>query len=416
MKSFVKGADHSFFPLQNLPYGVFRREDEKAPRIGVAIGDHVLDLAHLEAAGLLPIEKNKTLFAKEFLNDFAAEGEKVWKKVRERLQALLGIDNTELQNNEKLLSKALLPQNKVTMQMPFSIGGFSDFYASEQHATNVGKLFRPNDNPLLPNWKYLPVAYNGRASTVFLSGTHIPRPMGQIKLPNQESPLFSACRKLDFELEMGIFVGVGNPQGERISIDQARSHIFGLTLLNDWSARDIQAFEYQPLGPFLSKSFATSISPWVVTLDALKAFMQPLPKQIPETVDYLKQAQPELPNVKLQIEIKPRGASQSTMISETAYPEIYWSMEQMLAHHTVNHCILKPGDLLGTGTISGKNRENVGCLLEMTLNGKEPIKLVNGEERTFLEDGDTVIFTGYCEAKDYKIGFGALEGTVSGVK
>lgn len=410
LTSFVEGADASPFPIYNLPYGVFTRKNEIDTRIGTAIGSFVLDLTLLEREGLLPT--SGSLFNHETLNPFAAAGHQTWQTIRKRIQSLLSSDNLELQANESLRAKALIPQKDIRMLMPFKVEGFSDFYTSEQHATNVGKLFRGNENPLLPNWKFLPVGYNGRASTVFLSGKEIPRPKGQIKLPNQDAPIYAPSKKLDFELEMGIFIGAGNPDGKRINIKEASSHIFGLVLLNDWSARDIQSFEYQPLGPFLSKSFATSISPWVVPLEALQEVMVPLPKQMPACVEYLQETAPKLPQIKLKVEIQPKGTTTRTTICETNYTELYWSMEQILAHHTVNHCIMKPGDLLGSGTISGKTRDSWGSLLEITFNGSQPIKLQDGNERAFLEDGDTVIMTGYCETPHYKIGFGSLEGTV----
>lgn len=412
LESFVEGASESPFPIYNLPYGIFQRKNEDNARVGTAIGNYVLDLALLEKEGLLNVNVQSSLFNHDCLNIFASKGEGVWSSVRKRLQSLLSVDNKELQNNTVLLSKSLIPQNEIEMLLPFKIEGFSDFYAAEHHATNVGKLFRGNENALLPNWKFLPVGYNGRASTVFLSGKKIHRPKGQIKIPSQENPIYAESKKIDFELEIGIFIGVGNPEGQRIAVDKATSHIFGLVLLNDWSARDIQAFEYQPLGPFLSKSFATSISPWVVPLEALQEFMKPLPKQIPETVNYLNQTTPQLPDIKLKVEVQPKGSNIKTLICETTPTELYWSMEQILAHHTVNHCIMKPGDLLGSGTISGSNRENWGSLLEITFNGTKPIELQDGQKRTFLEDGDSVIITGYCQAEHYMIGFGSLEGTI----
>lgn len=415
LKSFVKNASESMFPINNLPYGVFHRKNDTAPHIGTAIGDYVLDLTLLEKEGLIKTNAKQSLFNHDSLNFFASQGKEIWSLVRSRIQSLLSEDNRELQDNAQLLSKVLIPKDEAVMLLPFKIEGFSDFYASEHHATNVGKLFRGKENALLPNWKFLPVGYNGRASTVFLSGKKITRPKGQIKTPDKENPIFSPCKKLDFELEIGMFIGAGNPDGHRINVESANAHIFGLVLLNDWSARDIQSFEYQPLGPFLSKSFATSISSWVVPLEALESFMTPLPKQVPETVEYLKQKLPQLPSIKLKVEIQPKGSKTKTVICETNYTELYWSMEQILAHHTVNHCIMKPGDLLGSGTISGPKRENWGSLLEITLNGAEPIKLNDGSERTFLEDGDSVIMTGYCEKENYKIGFGSLEGTISSV-
>lgn len=413
LESFVEGAGDSPFPIQNLPYGVFHPKNDTAPRIGVAIGHFVLDLALLEKEGLIKTDQHQSLFNHHSLNVFAAKGHTVWSTIRARIQSLLSVENTELQGNPDLLAKALIPQSEVVMMLPFKVEGFSDFYASEHHATNVGKLFRGNENALLPNWKFLPVGYNGRASTVFLSGKEITRPMGQVKLPDMEKPKFIPTKKLDFELELGIFIGVGNPDGQRIKVDDAASHIFGLVLLNDWSARDIQSFEYQPLGPFLSKSFATSISSWVVPLEALQDSMQPLREQVPESVEYLKQSSPKLPNIKLKVELQPKNSKVRTTICETSATELYWSMEQILAHHTVNNCIMKPGDLLGSGTISGPGRESWGSLLEISFNGAKPIALSEGLERTFLEDGDTVIMTGYCESGPYKIGFGSLEGTIS---
>ena len=413
LESFVEYGADSPFPIHNLPYGVFCHEQPNYPRIGTAIGSYVLDLTLLEEHGLLTKEPHRYCFNRDSLNTFASLGPEIWSSMRRRIQSLLSKDNDELQNNLFLLKMALIPQNKVKMLSPFKIGGFSDFYASENHATNVGRLFRPNDKPLLPNWKYLPVGYNGRPSTVFPSGTKIKRPSGLIKLPHEDTPLFSPTRKLDFELEMGVFVGVGNPEGHRISIDKARAHLFGLVLLNDWSARDIQAFEYQPLGPFLSKSFATSISPWVVTMEALQPFFVPIAKQIPEPVGYLQQAHPKQLDIHLSVEIQAKGSSERKTICTTNCKELYWSMEQMLAHHTVNNCIMHPGDLLGTGTISGPTPESWGSLLELSANGTQPIKLTRNCERTFLEDGDSVIFTGYCQAEGHRIGFGSLEGTIS---
>lgn len=413
LESFVEGSQESLFSIYNLPYGVFSRNGVDTPCIGCAIGDYVLDLSLLESNHLLKNSLNTRLFNTGSLNEFASKGKQIWSEIRARIQQLLDIANNELQGQPALLEEALLPYHALRMLSPFKIGGFSDFYASEQHATNVGKLFRGNENALLPNWKYLPVGYNGRASTVFASGTPIKRPKGQIKFPDKEAPLFNPTNKLDFELELGIFIGKGNPDGHPIAVQNARSHIFGLVLLNDWSARDIQAFEYQPLGPFLSKSFATSISPWVVPLQAIEEAMTPLATQIPRPVDYLYEECPKQPDIKLSVAIKPRGSNTKTIVCETSSKTLYWSMEQMLAHHTVNHCIMSPGDLLGTGTISGPEKSNWGSLLELTLNGKEPIQLDDGSERRFLEDGDTVIFTGYCETSKGKIGFGSLEGVIT---
>lgn len=409
--SFIEGADESFFPLENLPFGIFKPNKDTTPRAGTAIGDYVLDLSELERAGLFELNIDHTVFDKESLNDFASLGQLSWDAVRHRLQALLAKDSKEL-DKQNIVKQALIKQNDVMMLLPFKTEAFSDFYASEHHASNVGKLFRSKENPLLPNWKYLPVGYHGRASTIFASGTPIRRPKGQIKPPNEDHPRFGPSQKLDFELELGAFVGVGNPCGTPISLREANTHIFGLTLLNDWSARDIQAFEYQPLGPFLAKSFATSISPWVVTNSALSDFRKPCPPQIPKVADYLYDETLRQPSIKLKVELQPRGTKQRTVICETNSSELYWTLEQMLAHHTVNNCIMKTGDLIGSGTISGEDKQSWGSLLELTLNGAQPIQLAEGVERQFLEDGDTVIFTGYCEGDGYKIGFGELKGTI----
>ncbi|WP_207385451.1 fumarylacetoacetase [Legionella erythra] len=409
--SFVEGSDDSLFSIYNLPYGVFYTADS-SPRVGTAIGDYVLDLALLEKEKLINIDSEQPIFSQSSLNYFASLGAKHWSSVRQRIQTLLSVDNYELQDNQSLLQRALIPLREIQMTLPFKIEGFTDFYAAEHHATNVGKLFRSNENALLPNWKYLPVAYNGRASTVFPSGTDVIRPRGQIKLSSDEPPVYEPCRKLDFELELGLFIGQGNPDRKPITIDEARSHLFGCVLLNDWSARDIQAFEYQPLGPFLAKSFATSISTWVIPMEALIPAMKNCLEQDPRPVEYLYSNTRQLPDIKLLVEIQPAGSKIRTKICETNSTELYWSMEQMIAHHTVNNCILKTGDLLGTGTISGTVRESWGSLLEITFNGKQPIKLDDGSERAFLLDGDTVIITGYCEIGSHKIGFGSLEGTV----
>lgn len=409
-RTFIDGADDSFFPLENLPMGIFSHND--TARICTRVGNQVLDLAALEKANLLKIEGQQAVFSKSSLNDFASFGARQWKKVRETLQHLLSIDNQDARSRDTI-DKALYPYESVKMQLPFKTESFSDFYASEHHASNVGKLFRNKENPLLPNWKYLPVGYHGRASTIFLSGNPIRRPKGQIKKPDEAQPRFLPSQKLDFELELGAFVGVGNPCGTPIALKDARSHLFGVTLLNDWSARDIQAFEYQPLGPFLAKSFATSIAPWVITTDALKPFMHPQEKQMPEVAPYLQDPSSMHLDIHLRVELLPKGSNERTLITSTNSKELYWTLEQMLAHHTVNNCIMLTGDLLGSGTISGKDRSSWGSLLELTFNGTDPIELKNGEKRKFLEDGDTVIFSGYCHNNGYKIGFGELIGTIA---
>lgn len=410
LTSFVEGSDGSSFSIYNLPYGVFSYQNS-TPRIGVGIGESVLDLTLLENEGLLKVNENQRYFDQKTLNVFAESGPAVWAMVRKRVQTLLSADNQELQGQYALLQRALIQRREVTMHLPFKIEAFTDFYASEQHATNVGRLFRGHANALLPNWKHLPVGYHGRASTVFVSGTPIKRPMGLRLLLNQEAPVFSPTQKLDFELEMGVFVGVGNPDGHPISVHEASHHLFGMVLLNDWSARDIQAFEYQPLGPFLSKSFATSISPWVVPMQAIREAFSPRPPQDPRPADYLYHPVSQ-PNIDLRVELIPAGSSSRTLLCETNAKELYWSVDQMLAHHTVNHCIMKTGDLLGTGTISGPERANWGSLLEIAFNGTEPVELTNGETRSFLHDGDTVMMSGVCQIGSHRIGFGDLVGVI----
>lgn len=410
--SFVDKSQDSLFSIYNLPYGVFYTQSNPTPRIGTAIGEYVLDLALLEKEGLITSNSDQPLFNQSSLNYFASLGMSVWSPVRKRIQTLLSAASHELQDNQRLLERALLPMHSVKMLLPFTISGFTDFYAAEHHATNVGKLFRANENALLPNWKYLPVAYNGRASTVFPSGTAIMRPKGQIKLTPEDPPIYDASRKLDFELELGFFIGQGNADRKPIPLAAARSHIFGCVLLNDWSARDIQAFEYQPLGPFLSKSFATSISTWVVPMEALEPAMVAMPEQNPQPVEYLYQPKRQQVDIKLRVEIQAAGSKIRSKICETTSKELYWSLEQMVAHHTVNNCVLKTGDLFGTGTISGSERENWGSLLEISYNGKQSIKLDDGSERAFLLNGDSIIISGYSEVGSHKIGFGTLEGTI----
>ncbi len=410
LTSFVEGSGESLFSIYNLPYGVFSYQNS-TPRIGVAIGESVLDLTLLENEGLLKVNENQRYFDQKTLNIFAENGPALWAMVRKRIQTLLSAENQELQGQYALLQRALIQRRDITMHLPFKIEAFTDFYASEQHATNVGRLFRGNANALLPNWKHLPVGYNGRASTVFVSGTSVRRPMGLRQVSNQDNPVFSFTEKLDFELEMGIFVGVGNPDGHSISVHEAPHHLFGMVLLNDWSARDIQAFEYQPLGPFLSKSFATSISPWVVPMQAIREAFSPREAQVPRPADYLYHEVLQ-PDIQLRVELIPEGSSSRTLLCETNAKELYWSMDQMLAHHTVNHCIMKTGDLLGTGTISGPSRHNWGSLLEIAFNGTNPIELANGETRSFLRDGDTVIMSGLCQVGSHRVGFGELVGVV----
>ena len=407
-QSFIAVAENSDFPLQNLPYGVFQPQGEHA-RVGVAIGTEVLDLAALEAAGLLPTGA-QNVFGQTSLNAFIALGRPVWQQVRARLQQLLSADCAELRDNAALRAKAFYPQASVSMLLPIEVPGYTDFYSSKEHAYNVGCMFRDPKNALMQNWSELPVGYNGRASSVVVSGTDLVRPSGQIKLPNEERPVFSACRKLDFELETGFIVGKATALGEPIAIEEAENHIFGMVLLNDWSARDIQQWEYVPLGPFNSKTFGTSISPWVVTLEALEPFRCASPVQEPHPLPYLRENTANNYDINLQVAIAADGSE--TVISNTNFKYMYWSMMQQLTHHTIAGCNVRVGDLMGSGTISGPEKDSRGSLLELTWNTTEPLTLVNGEQRGFLEDGDTLIMRGHCQKDGLRIGFGEVRGTV----
>ena len=407
-QSFIVVAENSDFPLQNLPYGVFQPQGEHA-RVGVAIGTEVLDLAALEAVGLLPTGA-QNVFGQTSLNAFIALGRPVWQQVRARLQQLLSADCAELRDNAALRAKAFYPQASVAMLLPMEVPGYTDFYSSKEHAYNVGCMFRDPKNALMQNWSELPVGYNGRASSVVVSGTDLVRPSGQIKLPNEERPVFSACRKLDFELETGFIVGKATALGEPIAIEEAENHIFGMVLLNDWSARDIQQWEYVPLGPFNSKTFGTSISPWVVTLEALEPFRCASPVQEPQPLPYLRENTANNYDIHLQVAIAADGSE--TVISNTNFKYMYWSMMQQLTHHTIAGCNVRVGDLMGSGTISGPEKDSRGSLLELTWNTTEPLTLVNGEQRGFLEDGDTLIMRGHCQKDGLRIGFGEVRGTV----
>ena len=407
-QSFIVVAENSDFPLQNLPYGVFQPQGEHA-RVGVAIGTEVLDLAALEAAGLLPTGA-QNVFGQTSLNAFIALGRPVWQQVRARLQQLLSADCAELRDNAALRAQAFYPQASVSMLLPIEVPGYTDFYSSKEHAYNVGCMFRDPKNALMQNWSELPVGYNGRASSVVVSGTDLVRPSGQIKLPNEERPVFSACRKLDFELETGFIVGKATALGEPIAIEEAENHIFGMVLLNDWSARDIQQWEYVPLGPFNAKTFGTSISPWVVTLEALEPFRCASPMQEPQPLPYLRENTANNYDINLQVAIAANGSE--TVISNTNFKHMYWSMMQQLTHHSITGCNMRVGDLMGSGTISGPEKDSRGSLLELTWNTTEPLTLVNGEQRGFLEDGDTVIMRGHCQKDGLRIGFGEVRGAV----
>jgi fumarylacetoacetase len=412
LRSFVAVDPASDFPIQNLPYGVFSTAANPTRRIGVAIGDQVLDLAALEAAGVLAANDIERVFAQPSINAFMALGPTIWTKIRARISTLLRHDNPELRDNAELRQRALLPRSDVQLHLPLAVVGYTDFYSSKEHATNVGVMFRGKDNALQPNWLYMPIGYNGRASTVVVSGTKVKRPRGQLKPPTAEVPSFEPCRRLDFELEMGAVVGQSSPMGGMLTEQQAEEMIFGFVLLNDWSARDIQQWEYVPLGPFLAKAFATSIGPWVVTREALEPFRMQGPEQSPAPLSYLRQSKPQNYNLELDVSLRTTGMNKPASISHTNFKYMYWSAVQQLMHHASSGCAMSVGDLLGSGTISGPEKNQRGSLLEISWNGTEPVELPGGAKRSFLEDGDSLIMRGWCQGDGYRVGFGEVEGTI----
>ncbi|GAA0164570.1 hypothetical protein LIER_39819 [Lithospermum erythrorhizon] len=400
LKSFIEVEAKSHFPIQNLPFGVFKPEPSSEARPGVAIGDFVLDLLVVSKAGLFdgPILGNSDCFFQPNLNKFLELGRPAWKEARSSLQNLLSATEPKLRDNVNLRDKALVPMCKVQMALPVAIGDYTDFFCSMHHAKNCGLIFRGPATPINPNWFSLPIAYHGRASSIVVSGTDITRPKGQCHPTENSLPYFGPSRKLDFELEMAAVVGPGNELGKPISVDKAADHIFGLILMNDWSARDIQAWEYVPLGPFLGKSFGTTISPWIVTLDALEPFTCGAPMQDPPPLPYLAENEPKNYDISLEVLVKPSGEEESHTVTRSNFKHLYWTITQQLSHHTINGCNLRPGDILGTGTISGPEPDSLGCLLELTWNGTKSLCL-GGATRKFLEDGDEVTLTGYCKVR-----------------
>jgi fumarylacetoacetase len=372
----------------------------------------VLDLAALEQAGLLAVAPaGQRVFDRPSLNAFIALGRPAWTKARARIGELLRNDCPDLRDDAALRARALVPQAEARLQLPVEVSGYTDFYSSKEHATNVGSMFRDPKNALLPNWVHLPIAYNGRASSVVVSGTAVHRPQGQLKPPDAERPVFGPSRKLDFELETAFVVGEGNALADPIPVGEAERHIFGMVLLNDWSARDIQQWEYVPLGPFNSKTFSTSISPWIVTMDALEPFRVAGPLQDPEPLPYLRQSGPHAFDIRLEVALTPAGGA-ATTLTRTNFRYLYWSMAQQLAQHTVSGCNARVGDLMASGTISGSTPDSLGSLLELAWNGTRPIEVAAGARRSFLEDGDEVIMTGWCQGDGYRVGFGEVRGTI----
>ncbi|XP_069898853.1 fumarylacetoacetase [Dipodomys merriami] len=411
--SFVPVPADSDFPIQNLPYGVFSTAGRPKPRIGVAIGEQILDLsaiAHLFTGPALC--QHQHVFQESTLNSFMGLGQAAWKEARAYLQDLLSASQARLRDDTELRKRAFVSQTSATMHLPATIGDYTDFYSFRQHATNIGIIFRGKDNALMPNWLHLPVGYHGRASSVVVSGTPIRRPTGQMRPDNSKPPVYGASKLLDIELEMAFFVGPGNRFGEPIPISRAHEHIFGMVLMNDWSARDIQQWEYVPLGPFLGKSFGTTISPWVVPMEALMPFVLPNPEQVPQPLPYLCHDRPYSFDIRLSVALKGEGMQQAATICTSNFKYMYWTMLQQLTHHSVNGCNLRPGDLLASGTVSGPDPESFGSMMELSWRGAKPIPLGAGQSRTFLLDGDEVIITGHCQGDGYRVGFGQCSGKV----
>ena len=416
LTSFIDIAADSDFSIHNLPYGIFSDAKDVTGnnnrRAGVAIGEHVLDLSILEAEGLLSLAGGP-YFDQPTLNAFIDSGRGNWTKARSTIQTLLSADIDTLRDNKDLQAKALFKQADVTMHLPVHVPGFTDFYSSKEHATNVGTMFRDPKNALLANWTEMPVGYNGRASTVIVSGTDVIRPSGQLKPNADERPIFSPCKRLDFELETAFVVGRGNDIGQPIAVDAAADHIFGMVLLNDWSARDIQKWEYVPLGPFNAKTFASEVSPWIVTMDALAPFKTACPTQEPKPLAYLNEKDSNNSfDINLSVELLPENSDEATVVCETNFKYMYWSMAQQLTHHTITGCKVEVGDMMGSGTISGPTPDSYGSMLEIAWNATKPVTLKGGETRSFIEDGDTVIMKGYSEKDGIRVGFGEVRGKV----
>jgi fumarylacetoacetase len=412
LRSFIPVDPASDFPIQNLPYGVFSAKDGLAPRVGVAIGDYVLDLWQLVQDCRIDVVE-PGVFAAPQLNPFMALGPAAWSQTRARISELLRHDHPELRDNPKLRQRALVPMADVRLHMPIAVSGYTDFYSSKEHASNVGTMFRDKNNPLLPNWLHIPIGYNGRSSTVVVSGTKVRRPRGQLKPANAELPSFGPCKRLDFELEIGVVIGQPSKMGEMLSEKQAEEMIFGFVILNDWSARDIQQWEYVPLGPFQAKAFATSISPWIVTREALEPFRMHGPEQNPVPLPYLRQVLPNNYNMDLDVALRVAPMNAAQNICRTNFKYMYWSSVQQLVHHASSGCAMNVGDLLGSGTISGPEKSQRGSLLEISWNGTEPIELAAGVKRAFLEDGDSLVMRGWCQGDGYRVGFGEVEGTIT---
>ncbi len=406
-KSWLDVPQNSDFPIQNIPFGVFLTKDDVIT-IGTRIGDYAIDLGALQQLNYFEgIELTDDMFMQDTLNDFISDGKKTWRLVRNRIAEIFDAENPKLRDNAKQRDIIIFTMDEIEMQLPVLIGDYTDFYSSKEHATNVGTMFRDPDNALLPNWLHIPVGYHGRSSTIIPSGIPVHRPMGQT-LPNGESsPVFGPSRLVDFELETAFITTDANIMGENIPVHEAEDYIFGMVLLNDWSARDIQKWEYVPLGPFLAKSFASSISPWIVTMEALEPFRTKGPVQSPTPLPYLQQKGKNSFDIHLEAYITPENG-ETNLVSQSNFKYMYWTMSQQLAHHTSNGCRVNSGDMMGSGTISGPTTMSYGSMLELTWGGKNPIKMTDGTERKFINDNDTVTMKGFCKNSDIRIGFGEV--------
>ena len=408
-KSWIKVSENSDFPIQNIPFGVFITKEDVIT-IGTRIGDSAIDMGALQQLGYFDgIDLTDDMFMQDTLNDFISDGKKTWRLVRNRLSEIFDENNPTLRDNKKQRDIVIFDIKDIEMQLPVQIGDYTDFYSSKEHATNVGKMFRDPENALLPNWLHIPVGYHGRSSTIVPSGKSIRRPNGQTMPAEATEPVFGPSKLVDFELEMAFITTDANVMGEPLPVDEAEDYIFGMVLFNDWSARDIQKWEYVPLGPFLAKNFASTISPWIVTMDALEPFKTKSPEQSPTPLKYLQQKDKHTFDINLEVSLQPENATE-TLISKSNFKYMYWTMAQQLAHHTVNGCRVNSGDMMGSGTISGPTPDSYGSMLELTWGGKNPIKLNDGTERKFINDNDTIIMRGYCKNNEMRIGFGECSG------
>lgn len=404
-KTWLSVATDSDFPIQNIPFGVFLTRDDIVT-VGTRIGDYAIDLGALHQLGYFKgIDLTDDIFLQDTLNDFISDGQKTWRLVRNRIADIFDATNTTLKENKDHCDRVIFTMDEVEMQLPVQVGDYTDFYSSKEHATNVGKMFRDPENALLPNWKHIPVGYHGRSSSIIPSGINIRRPNGQTLPAGADTPVFGPSKLLDFELEMAFITTDANLMGEPIPVKEAEDYIFGLVLFNDWSARDIQKWEYVPLGPFLAKSFASTISPWIVTLDALQPFKVDNPKQDFEPLPYLRCEDKNSYDINLEVYIAPEGGTPNR-VTQSNFKYMYWTMSQQLAHHTINGCPVKSGDMMGSGTISGPTPDSYGSMLELSWRGANPIKLNDGSERKFINDNDTVMLKGYCQNDSVRIGFG----------